>query len=63
MRIVGGRRAAGTQLVVRLSEELLCDGCNPAHAGGGGANSGKGCNTCDFNETRKVARGESVIFK
>jgi hypothetical protein len=52
MTVTGGK--AGAKLDVRLSEELMCKGCNETHAGGGGPNSGKGCNTCDYNETRKA---------
>jgi len=48
----GGK--AGTQMNVKLSEELLCKGCAPTRTGGGGAGKGKGCNTCDFNETTKA---------
>ena len=50
--VTGGK--AGAQMNVRLSEELLCNGCNESHAGGGGANTGKGCNTCNYNDTRKA---------
>lgn len=50
--VTGGK--AGAQMNVRLSEELLCNGCNESHAGGGGPNTGKGCNTCNYNDTRKA---------
>jgi hypothetical protein len=39
--VKGGK--AGTTVEVRLSEELVCQGCA----------SGKGCNTCNFANTTK----------
>jgi hypothetical protein len=52
MTVTGGK--AGTQLDIKLSEELLCKGCANGRAGHGGPGAGKGCNVCDFNETTKA---------
>ena len=52
LTVTGGK--VGTKMDVRLSEELMCNGCNESHAGRGGPNSGKGCNTCNYNDTRKA---------
>lgn len=50
LKVTGGK--AGSTIDIKLSEELMCVGCK-GRQGGGGPGAGKGCNTCDFNETHK----------